>query len=92
MEATVNRNAGKPKCLNPNDDGSCNSNQCFCPCDCNSYDFVFKNAEIETPKESRTHEYQTNPTENNKCYCRCECCKINDRPSGARSTDDGTSR
>ena len=32
----------KPKCLNPNEDGSCDDNECFCPCDCDKNQVAFK--------------------------------------------------
>ena len=41
--------------MDPQEDGSCKGNDCFCPCDCNKYEVAFSDLpgkELERPEES----------------------------------------
>ena len=47
------------KCLDPNEDGSCSDNECFCPCDCNKYQVAFKGVPDKKPTTLDYIEYST---------------------------------
>jgi hypothetical protein len=89
MTDVVVQKQKKPRCLNPDDDGSCNRNPCFCPCDCDDYEFAFKQddlRELETSRRSKeTNEirnkidlvnerlYKNHTSASQKLQCYCPC-------------------
>ena len=49
----------RARCLDPNEDGSCTDNECFCPCDCNNNQIAFKGI---PDKQPTTLEYVDDTT------------------------------
>ena len=48
-----------PRCLDPNPDGSCSDNECFCPCDCNKNRVAFRGIPDKQPATLDHIEYST---------------------------------
>ena len=46
----------KAKCLDPSEEGSCDDNECFCPCDCEKNDVAFKTLPADS-NHDETLEY-----------------------------------
>jgi hypothetical protein len=46
----------KAKCLDPSEDGSCDDNECFCPCDCEKNNVAFKTLPADSSHDE-TLEY-----------------------------------